>query len=74
MHFMLGWFAHPIFVNGDYPNEVKERVAAKSSAQGLGKSRLPEFTKQEKLFIRGQWMKPYVLSHQQELGANIPDS
>jgi Glycosyl hydrolase family 1 len=54
MQFMLGWFAHPIFVNGDYPDEVKERVAAKSSAQGLNHSRLPEFTEEEKLFIRGQ--------------------
>jgi len=53
MQFKLGWFAHPIFVNGDYPEEMKARIAAKSIAEGLSQSRLPEFTAEEKLFIKG---------------------
>jgi beta-glucosidase/6-phospho-beta-glucosidase/beta-galactosidase len=53
MQFKLGWFAHPIYVNGDYPEEMKQRVAAKSEAEGLAQSRLPEFTAEEKLFIKG---------------------
>jgi len=54
MQFMLGWFAHPIFVNGDYPQEMKQKIAEKSSAQGLSQSRLPEFSDEEKLFVRGE--------------------
>jgi len=54
MQFKLGWFAHPIFVNGDYPEEMKQRIAAKSAAEGLSESRLPVFTEEEKIFIRGE--------------------
>jgi lactase-phlorizin hydrolase len=53
MQFTLGWMAHPIFVNGDYPDVMKEKVANKSFQEGLNVSRLPEFTEQEKQFIRG---------------------
>ncbi|XP_023688105.2 cytosolic beta-glucosidase isoform X1 [Paramormyrops kingsleyae] len=47
MAFVLGWFAWPIFVNGDYPPEMKARVEAASRAQGLPSSRLPTFSKEE---------------------------
>ncbi|XP_070577050.1 cytosolic beta-glucosidase-like [Ptychodera flava] len=53
LQFMLGWFAHPIFVNGDYPEIMKVRIAAKSHHQGLNNTRLPEFTKPEQEYIRG---------------------
>ncbi|XP_077992294.1 cytosolic beta-glucosidase-like [Glandiceps talaboti] len=53
LQFMLGWFAHPIFVNGDYPETMKIRIAAISRHQGLNDSRLPEFTKPEQDYIRG---------------------
>ena len=52
--FSLGWFAQPLFGNGDYPDEMKNYVSRKSTAQGLPKSRLPEFTDQEKSDNRGK--------------------
>ncbi|KAG9349160.1 hypothetical protein JZ751_029483 [Albula glossodonta] len=53
MQFQLGWFAHPIFKNGDYPDAMKWMVGNKSELQGLSESRLPAFTEQEKAYIRG---------------------
>ncbi|XP_052245872.1 lactase/phlorizin hydrolase-like isoform X2 [Dreissena polymorpha] len=53
INFNLGWFAHPIYVNGDYPEVMKANVAEKSQLQGRQKSRLPEFTQQEKEYING---------------------
>ena len=54
MQFKLGWFAHPIFVNGDYPQVMKDKVYDKSMAEGRNESRLPQFTEQEKAFISGK--------------------
>ncbi len=45
-----GIYAHPIFVNGEYPQELKERVKSRSED---GKSRMPEFTEEEKCYIKG---------------------
>ncbi|XP_019945550.2 lactase/phlorizin hydrolase-like [Paralichthys olivaceus] len=53
LQFQLGWFAHPIFKNGDYPDAMKWQVGNKSELQGLSESRLPSFTEEEKSFIRG---------------------
>ncbi|XP_069791237.1 lactase/phlorizin hydrolase-like [Narcine bancroftii] len=53
MQFTLGWFAHPIFKNGDYPDAMKWQVGNKSELQHLSTSRLPQFTEQEKNYIRG---------------------
>ncbi|XP_039456084.1 lactase-phlorizin hydrolase-like isoform X2 [Oreochromis aureus] len=53
MQFQLGWFAHPIFKNGDYPDALKWQVGNKSEIQGLPQSRLPSFTEEEKNFIKG---------------------
>ncbi|XP_030613965.1 lactase-phlorizin hydrolase-like [Archocentrus centrarchus] len=53
MQFQLGWFAHPIFKNGDYPEALKWQVGNKSEIQGLSESRLPSFTEAEKSFIKG---------------------
>uniref|UniRef100_A0A3Q4HA76 beta-glucosidase n=1 Tax=Neolamprologus brichardi TaxID=32507 RepID=A0A3Q4HA76_NEOBR len=53
MQFQLGWFAHPIFKNGDYPDALKWQVGNKSEIQGLPQSRLPSFTEEEKNSIKG---------------------
>uniref|UniRef100_A0A3B4ZZ26 Lactase n=1 Tax=Stegastes partitus TaxID=144197 RepID=A0A3B4ZZ26_9TELE len=51
--FQLGWFAHPIFKNGDYPDVMKWQVGNKSQLQDLSVSRLPSFTEEEKNYIKG---------------------
>ncbi|KAJ7375341.1 glycosylceramidase [Desmophyllum pertusum] len=52
MQFHLGIFAHPIFVNGDYPDVVKNVVGNRSEAAGIA-SRLPSFTEEEKKMVKG---------------------
>ena len=41
--FMLGWFADPIYKNGDYPESMRLQLG----------DRLPTFTEEEKLLIKG---------------------
>lgn len=53
LQFQLGWFAHPIFKNGDYPDAMKWQVGNKSELQGSRDSRLPSFTDEDKAYIRG---------------------
>ncbi|XP_010862373.4 lactase-phlorizin hydrolase isoform X1 [Esox lucius] len=53
LQFQLGWFAHPIFKTGDYPDAMKWQVGNKSELQGLLASRLPSFTNVERDYIRG---------------------
>lgn len=43
LDFVLGWFAKPIFIDGDYPESMKNNLS----------SLLPDFTESEKRFIRG---------------------
>ncbi|XP_018573214.1 myrosinase 1 [Anoplophora glabripennis] len=50
--FEFGWYIHPIFI-GDYPEVMKTRIAARSTAEGLSESRLPTFTSEEVAYIRG---------------------
>ncbi|XP_029009397.1 lactase-like b isoform X2 [Betta splendens] len=52
VQFYLGWFATPIF-HGDYPQVMKDFIGRKSVQQGLGTSRLPAFSPQEKSYIKG---------------------
>ncbi|XP_060102209.1 cytosolic beta-glucosidase-like [Heteronotia binoei] len=53
MGFCLDWFATPIFLNGDYPAVMKSKISAMSKKQGCPSSRLPEFTQEEKMAIKG---------------------
>uniref|UniRef100_A0A8B9L8P7 Cytosolic beta-glucosidase n=1 Tax=Astyanax mexicanus TaxID=7994 RepID=A0A8B9L8P7_ASTMX len=52
VQFYMGWFATPIF-HGDYPQVMKDFIGRKSGQQGLGTSRLPTFSSQEKSYIKG---------------------
>ncbi|XP_077600608.1 lactase-like protein isoform X2 [Stigmatopora nigra] len=52
VQFSLGWFATPVF-HGDYPQVMKDFIGRKSAQQGLGVSRLPTFSPQEKSYIKG---------------------
>ncbi|KAA0715477.1 Lactase-phlorizin hydrolase [Triplophysa tibetana] len=53
LQFQLGWFAHPIFKNGDYPDAMKWQVSNKTELQGSKGSRLPTFTDEDKAYIQG---------------------
>lgn len=49
----LGWFAHPLYVDGDYPQVMKDAVAEKSRQFGMKASRLPTLSEDEKKLIKG---------------------
>ncbi|KFP97123.1 Lactase-phlorizin hydrolase, partial [Haliaeetus albicilla] len=53
LQFLVGWFTHPIFKNGDYPDVMKWKVGNRSELQSLPSSRLPVFTAEEREYIRG---------------------
>ncbi|XP_033746871.1 LOW QUALITY PROTEIN: uncharacterized protein LOC117332095 [Pecten maximus] len=53
LQFYLGWFGHPIIIDGDYPDVMKSQIANKSDAQNLKHSRLPIFTEEEKQYLKG---------------------
>ncbi|KAK7499141.1 hypothetical protein BaRGS_00009688 [Batillaria attramentaria] len=54
LQFDFGWFAHPLFKNGDYPDIMKSKIAEKSHALNFTESRLPEFNLSETAQNRGQ--------------------
>jgi len=50
--FWLGWFADPIYLTGDYPDCMKQR---------LGEN-LPRFTAEEKAMLKGSVVGPYLMN------------
>ena len=54
LQFMLGWFAHPIFVDGDYPATLKTQIDQKrKDCSHSAPAVLPVFTAEESQRIRG---------------------
>lgn len=53
MQFQCGWFKHPIFATGDYPEVMKKFIDRKSEKQNISVSRLPKFTEDQKNMIKG---------------------
>ncbi|CAG0896208.1 unnamed protein product, partial [Cyprideis torosa] len=51
LEFNIGWFAHPVLIDGDYPPVMRELVDYKSQQQGFAQSRLPYFTEEEKAML-----------------------
>jgi lactase-phlorizin hydrolase len=51
--FWIGLYTHPVYVNGDYPDIVKNTIGNKSLHQNYSTSRLPKFTEHEKHYIKG---------------------
>ena len=51
IQFALGWFAQPILLTGDYPAVMREKIDAKSEAQGYPQSRLPTFTADQQRLV-----------------------
>nr|WPM03618.1 glycoside hydrolase family 1 [Phyllotreta armoraciae] len=54
LHFTYGLYVNPI-VYGDFPASVKRIVEKRSLAQGFAKSRLPEFSPEQKVFVKGTY-------------------
>lgn len=53
LQFMLGWFAHPIFVNGDYPDVLKAQIQQVNQQCSTTVAQLPVFTEEEKAWVNG---------------------
>ncbi|XP_047994054.1 myrosinase 1-like isoform X2 [Leguminivora glycinivorella] len=54
MQFNTGMYSHPIFSSsGGFPPRVEQIVAEKSKEQGYPRSRLPEFTDEEREYCKG---------------------
>lgn len=52
LQFQFGWFAHPMFIDGDYPEVMKAMIAEKRAELGQN-SDLPVFTPEEKNLLKG---------------------
>ncbi|XP_061385074.1 myrosinase 1-like [Danaus plexippus] len=56
LQLMGGLYSHPIYSKkGGWPEQIERLIAEKSKQQGFSKSRLPEFTKEEKKLVRGTY-------------------
>lgn len=53
LQFMLGWFAHPVFVNGDYPDILKAQIQEVNQQCSTTVAQLPVFTEEEKTLVKG---------------------
>ena len=53
-HIKLGWYAQPVFGNGDYPEAMKKACADLGAMAGAPASPLPEFTAEEIALNKGE--------------------
>lgn len=53
LQFDFGWFAHPIVIDGNYPQVMLDKVAYKSKVQNFSETRLTPFTEEEQRMIKG---------------------
>ena len=60
IQFALGWFAQPILLTGSYPPVMREKIDAKSEAQGYPESRLPTFTAEQQRMVANSSGSPLV--------------
>ncbi|KAF5305915.1 hypothetical protein FQR65_LT07526 [Abscondita terminalis] len=72
--FELAYYTNPIIGNGDYSETLKSRVAFRSVNEGYAKSRLPEFTDDEKQYIRGAYDFLAVNIYTTNLVKNVPEA
>ncbi|XP_060535485.1 myrosinase 1-like [Cylas formicarius] len=52
LQFNLGWYANPVY-RGNWPQEMIDRIANRSSLEGYPFSRLPEFTPEQIDLVNG---------------------
>ncbi|XP_050512617.1 myrosinase 1-like [Diabrotica virgifera virgifera] len=75
LQFNYGWYANAI-VNGNYPKVMRNVIARRSAAQGLSKSRLPDFTSKEIQFIKGSFdflgLNYYTVNMVKARGSEVP--
>ena len=49
MQFNIGWFLHPLFIDGDYPSIMKTRIEEIRTKIEKPDQGLPEFSEEEKI-------------------------
>lgn len=54
MQFNIGWFANPIFRDGDYPQVMRDKIGDKTMGTAFAISRLPILSADEKSIIKGK--------------------
>jgi beta-glucosidase len=66
LDFMLGWFADPIFLTGDYPESLKQQLG----------ERLPKFTPEESQMVKGSCdyfaLNSYTSMYVKDSGLAVP--
>lgn len=56
IQFNFGWYANAIYhPDGNYPQVMIDRIAARSAQEGFAQSRLPAFTQEEVDYIKGTY-------------------
>ncbi|XP_066262355.1 myrosinase 1-like [Euwallacea similis] len=73
MQFMMGMYAHPIFI-GNWPQETIDIIDTRSELAGFARSRLPKFTDEQIEYIKGtadyfglNYYSTYLINHLYEV-------